>query len=92
MAGPSANDYFAAASYLHDSGKELTKALDYINKATEGDNPAFWMVRRKALILADMGKKQEAIAAAKQSMELAKKAGNEDYVRMNEKSIKEWMK
>lgn len=91
MAGPSANDYFAAASYLHESGKELTKALDYINKATEGDNPAFWMVRRKALILADMGKKQEAIAAAKQSLELAKKAGNNDYVRMNEKSIKEWM-
>ena len=92
MAGPSANDYYAAASYLHDSGKEMDKALEYVNKATEMNDSAYWMMRRKSLILADMGKKQEAIAAAKQSLELAKKADNQDYVRMNEKSIKEWMK
>ena len=89
MAGPSKNDYFAAASYLHDTG-HLEKAHDYILKATAGDDPKFWQVRRKALILADMGKKAEAISAAKKSMELAQKAGNKDYVRMNEKSIAKW--
>ncbi|MEL6923252.1 MAG: DUF2911 domain-containing protein [Bacteroidota bacterium] len=89
MAGPSQNDYYAAASYLHSTG-DLDQAYKYIVKATDGDNPRFWQVRRKALILADMGKKTEAIAAAKVSMELAQKAGNKDYVRMNEKSIAEW--
>ena len=91
MAGPSKNDYYNAATYYHDSGKDLKKALEWVNIATEGDNPRFWQVRRKALILADLGMKKEAIAAAKQSLELAKAAGNQDYVRMNEKSLKEWM-
>jgi hypothetical protein len=91
MAGPSANDYYRAASYLHDSGEDLDMALGYIQKVTAGDNPAFWVVRREALILGDLGRTQEAITAAKRSLELAKAAGNEDYVRMNEKSIAEWM-
>ena len=48
------------------------------------------MVRREALILADLNRTQEAIAAAKRSLALAKEAGNDDYVRMNEKWIAEW--
>lgn len=47
MSGPSNNDYFAAASYMHDTGKDLDKALKLIQKATHGDNPMFWQVRRK---------------------------------------------
>ena len=90
MAGTSANDYFRAASYMHDSGTDVETALSYIQKANDTDEPRFWMVRREALILADLGRKQEAIAAAKRSMALAKEAGNEDYVRMNEKSLAEW--
>ena len=35
MNGPTANDYFAAASYFHDSGKDNKKALEWINKAVE---------------------------------------------------------
>jgi hypothetical protein len=37
-----------------------------------------------------MGKKSDAIASAKKSLGLARKAGNMDYVRMNENSLKEW--
>lgn len=90
LSGPSANDYYAAATYYHDSGKDLKKALEFVQKATKVDNPRFWQVRREALILADLGRKKEAIEAAKKSMELAKEAKNDDYVRMNEKSIQEW--
>jgi len=90
LAGPSAGDYFAAGTYLHESGKDLNKALTYVQKATNVDNPRFWQVRREALILADLGRKAEAIAAAKKSLELATTAGNSDYVRLNEKSLKEW--
>lgn len=90
MGGPTPNDYYAAASYYHERGENMDQALMWIKKATDVDNPRFWQVRRKALILADMGKTKEAIAAAKMSMELAEKAGNDDYVRMNKASVKEW--
>ncbi len=92
MAGPSTNDYYNAASYYHSEGKDLNKALEWIRKATQVENPKFWQVRREALILADLGKMEDAIATAKLSKELAMKAGNDDYVKMNEASIKEWMK
>jgi len=92
MAGPSANDMYQAATYYHKSGKDLGQALTWITKATSGDDPKFWQVRRKALILADMGKTKDAIKAATMSMELAKAAGNDDYVSMNKKSIMEWSK
>ena len=90
MNGPTENDYYSAAVYYHDTGKDLKQAMEWIDKATSGSEPRFWQVRRKALIYADAGKTEEAIKAAKQSMELAEKAGNEEYVRMNKKSIEEW--
>ena len=91
MNGPTANDYFAAGSYYHEAGKDLEKAYKWVSKATEmaGDE-AFWMLRRKSLIEAEMGKKQEAIATAKKSLASAEKANNADYVKMNKESIKEW--
>lgn len=90
MAGPSAGEYYTAASFYHSNGKDLNKALTWINKATAGDSPKFWQVRRKALILADLGKTKEAIKAAQMSMELAEAAGNEEYVKMNKNSIADW--
>ena len=92
LAGPTGGDYYNAASYYHSAGKDLNQALSWINKATDVAEPKFWQVRRKALILADLGKTEEAIKTAKLSMELATKAGNDDYVAMNKKSIAEWTK
>ena len=92
MAGPSKNDYFQAASYYHTEGKDLSKALTWIKKACEGDEPAFWYLRRMSLIQADMGDKSGAIATAKKSMAGAEKAKNTDYVKMNKESIAEWSK
>lgn len=91
MSGPTANDYFAAASYYHDSGKDLEKAYEWVSEAVKmaGDD-AYWMLRKKSLIEAEMGKKDAAIATAKRSLAAAKKAGNPDYVKMNEDSLKEW--
>lgn len=90
MAGPSAADYFMAASYLHDEKKDLEKAYEWVNKAIEMGEPAFFILRRKALIEADLGMKEEAIATAKQSLAAAEKAGNQDYVKLNRDSLKEW--
>ena len=90
LAGPTSNDYYTAGNYLLDADQDLEKALMYVQKATHGDNPRFWQVRREALLLGKLGRKAEAIKAAQKSIELAKEAGNDDYVRLNEKSIKEW--
>ena len=92
MAGPSKNDYFQAATYYQTEAKDLKQALVWIKKACEGDDPAFWYLRRMSLIQADMGDKTGAIATAKKSMASAEKAGNTDYVKMNKESIAEWSK
>jgi len=92
MAGPSGNDYFQAASYYHDAGKDLNKALEWMKKATAGDNPPFWYLRRMSLIQADLGNVSGAIATAKKSLAAAEKANNADYVKMNKESIQKWMK
>jgi len=91
LAGPTANDYYAAGNYYHTSGKDLNKALEYVQMATKVDKPKFWQVRREALILADLGKYDEAIKAAKKSLDLAKAADNADYQKMNQESINEWI-
>ena len=87
---PTANDYFAAASYYHDQGKDLETAYKWIQKAVEVEEPAFYILRKKSLIEADMGKKEEAIKTARASLAAAEKAGNKDYVKMNQDSLKEW--
>ena len=92
MSGPSANDYNNAASYYRKNGKDLKQALIWSTKATELNKNAFWMMREKSLIHAAMGDKKGAIEAAKKSMEVAEKAGNADYVKMNKESIAKWSK
>ena len=92
MSGPSARDYFNAATFYHESGKDLNKALEYAEKSVEMSPNAYWMARRLALIQADMGKTKLAIKTAKKSLELAEKAGNMDYVKMNKESIEAWSK
>lgn len=90
MAGPSANDYYSSAGYYRRTGKDLNQALTWINKALKINERAWWMKREKALILAGLGKKKEAIAAATESMKGAEAAGNANFVEMNKKSIAEW--
>ena len=88
MAGPSMNDYRAAANFYANNDKDMDQALEWINKCMElGGKDRFWMVTDKARILAKMGKKEEAKAAANMAMEMAKKAGNNDYVKINEDII-----
>jgi hypothetical protein len=91
MNGPSANDYYSAAVYYLEAGKDVNQAKTWIDKAIEmNKEPKFWQLRQKSLIYAKAGDKKGAIEAAKKSMELAKAAGNNDYVALNQKSLKEW--
>ncbi|MBK9632487.1 MAG: DUF2911 domain-containing protein [Saprospiraceae bacterium] len=89
LAGPSPNDYYTAARYYFDSGKDLNVALGWIQKSNSAD-PQFWKLRTESLILARLERRDEAILVAKRSLELATAAGNEDYIKMNNESISEW--
>ena len=90
MNGPSANDYYAAAAYYHEEGKDLKQAKEWIDKAVSMNADAFWILRRQSLIYAKMGDKDGAVKAAKKSMAAAEAANNSDYVKLNKDSLKEW--
>ncbi|RIA09415.1 Protein of unknown function (DUF2911) [Flavobacteriaceae bacterium MAR_2010_72] len=91
MNGPSANDYYASAVYYLQEGKDIAKAKAWMDKAMSmTEKPAFWQLRQQSLIYAKAGDKKAAIETAKKSLAGAKEAGNDDYVKMNMDSLKEW--
>ena len=79
--------YFQSANYYYENGKDLKQALTWVNKSIEANPDAFWMLHLKAKIQAKSGDKFGATESAKKSIELAKKAKNNDYVRLNEDLI-----
>lgn len=91
MAGPNANSYYGAARFYLEKEKELSQAEIWIGKAIEQKPEAFWMIHVQAKILAKLGKKKEAIAAAEKSLKMAKenKDGDFGYAASNEKLIQE---
>jgi hypothetical protein len=89
--GPTQSEYFAMSQYYLDSGKDASKALEFVDKAL-AKGEMYWMLRHKSLVQAKLGDKAGAVATAKKSLAAAMEAKNMDYVRMNEKSIAEWVK
>ncbi len=81
--------YFAAAQYYIDNGKDLNKAVEWLDKAFAQNPEAFWVLYQKARAQKMLGKKTDAIATSNKSIEIAKKAKNDDYVALNEKLQKE---
>ena len=87
---PSPGDYYNAAVYYLNSGLDLNKAKDWMEIAVNKGNNKFFHLRQYSLILAALGKNDAAIKVAQKSYELAEKAGNKDYLKMNKNSIDEW--
>lgn len=81
-------NYFQAAVYYLENGKDLKQALEWVNKAAEGMNSPFWVLHQKAKIQKGLGDKAGALATANASLEAAKKENNRDYQMMNEALIK----
>lgn len=80
--------YFQAAGYYFDTQKNDRMALEWVDKAIAGnEQKQYWVVHLKAKIQARLGEKSAAKATAESSIELAKAAGNPDYIRLNEKLI-----
>jgi tetratricopeptide (TPR) repeat protein len=79
--------YFQSAMYYMENGKDLNQANAWFDKAIEQNPQAYWVYHQKANCLAKMGKKTDAITVANKSMEMARNAGNPDYVALNQKLI-----
>ena len=88
---PSAQDYYSAAVYYLQENKDIKQAKEWIDKSISmTEKPAFWQLRQQSLIYAKAGDKEGAIAIARISLAGAKEAGNDQYVKFNEQSLKEW--
>ena len=81
--------YFQAALYYLNNGKDLNQAVAWFDKAIAQQPDGYWIYHQKANALAKLGKKDEAKATAQKSIELAKEAKNDDYVRLNEKLLEQ---
>jgi len=87
MAGPGdQKPYYQAALFYYDHGLDLQKAKQWVDAAV-AQREAHYIVNLQARILAKLGDKAGAIAAAKKSMELAEKANDKGYVKLNQDLI-----
>lgn len=67
--GPSYEDYYAAAEYQMESGKEFKKGLEWINKAIDvTDEVTWWDLRIKAKLLMELGNYDESLKVAKEGL------------------------
>ena len=78
--------YYQAAMFYYDHGQDLAKAKDWVEAAIK-QREAYYIVHLKAKILAKLGDKEGAIAAANRSTELAKTAKDSAYVKLNDDLI-----
>lgn len=88
LAGDKKQPYWQAAQFYNEYDNNKTKALENCNKAIGVNEKAFWVYLYKAKIQKEMGDKAGAKESATKSLELAKAAGNDDYVKMNEELLK----
>lgn len=82
--------YYAAAQYYYENGKDLAKAKEWIDKATQdpANAKAFYMFLLKARIYQKSGDKAGAKASAEKTITLATDAKNEEYVKMAQDLLK----
>ncbi len=79
--------YFPAAMFYFEHNIDLNKALQWIDAALAADPNAFYIAYHKARLLAKMGNKEAAKAAAAQSKEIANKLGGavaKEYTHLND--------
>jgi len=80
--------YWQAAQFYKEYDNNLAKALDNCTKAIAVTDKPYWIWIYKAKIQKEMGDKSGAKVSAQKSLELAKEAKNDDYVKMNEELLR----
>ncbi|MBS1978502.1 MAG: DUF2911 domain-containing protein [Bacteroidetes bacterium] len=82
------NNLFAAGVYYFENGKDQKQALEWVSKAADANPDFYWMSYQKARIQKAMGDKAGATTSANASKAAASKAGNQDYVKLNDELLK----
>lgn len=90
MAGPTAGSYNSAASYYFNNGKDLNKALEYVNKALEKGGEKYWILSLKAQIQAGLNDFKGAVETANKAKTMAQADEDDAYTKMNTDRINEW--
>lgn len=78
-----ADTYFAAADYYYQKGIKLDEALNWASKVLEMQKE-YWNYQLVARIAAKQNNCEVAVPNAEKSMELAKKAGDDAYIKLNQ--------
>lgn len=81
--------YFAAAQYYYSNGKDLNKALEWINAAEAADDKAPWIKLWKGRIQLKMGDKAGAAKTAAAGLQAATEMKNQEYVRLHTELLSE---
>ena len=80
--------WFQAAQYYYDYEKNINKAVEYAGKAVAESPKAYWIWLFKAKVEKEAGNKTAARESSNKSLELAREAKNDDYIKMNEELLK----
>lgn len=82
-------DYASAAAFYLQQETNLEQAAEWMKKALDANENAFWWEHTYARILAAKGDTEAALAAAESSLEKARAAGGSafGYIRQNEELI-----
>lgn len=81
--------YFQAAQYYFSNGKDLNKALEWVNAAEAADDKAPWIKLWKGRIQLKMGDKAGAAKTAEAGLKSATEMKNAEYVRLHTELLKE---
>ena len=75
--------YFQAAQYYLENGKDLNKALEWMNAADADNTKAPWVKLWKARVQLKMGDKKAAAKTAEEGLKIATEIKNPEYIRLN---------
>ena len=84
MAGTTRGEYYTAAKYYYDNGKDMKKAYEWV-KMANAKAERYWQLRLQAQIESKLGMKSEAKATLQKSSAAAQAAGNMGYAKANKK-------
>jgi tetratricopeptide (TPR) repeat protein len=83
---------FQSAKYYYDTGKDLTEALTWLNKAVEIKNDNFYYFYQKSLVEAKLGDYASAIVSGRKAADLAKEKELKGWVKTIESLLADWEK
>ncbi|MFK8056908.1 MAG: DUF2911 domain-containing protein [Saprospiraceae bacterium] len=89
VAAPNWLEYYRAASYLHETGADLPRALEYIQLSNATPGVRFFQKHKEAAILRDLKRVPEAMVAAEKALELSRTAKDAHFTRLSAGLIEE---